>query len=192
MKIDISKFNPCSEGLNYYKEKESFEQAWNDCPRGDWMLWIAAKLGVDDRILTRAKAMCATVRHLMKDERCTAAIDAALDYADGKISRDKLNEFADAAYAAYAAYANAAAAAAYAAYAAYADAAANAAYAAAAAANAYANAYAAAAAANAYANANAAAAAAYAAYAKTKNQQETADICRSVLTDEVFKLIEKL
>jgi hypothetical protein len=112
MKLDIKQFHPCGEGLEYYETNSSFEEAWNDCERGDWMLWIAKKLEVDDRLLTKAKALCAnTVRHLMKDIRSTAAIDAALRYANGEISRKELDEYSayaayDAAYdAAYAAYA---------------------------------------------------------------------------------------
>ena len=107
MKFDITKFNPCREGLEYYESQESSASACNNCPRGDWMLWIAARLEIDHRILTRAKALCAnTVRHLMKDRRSTDAIDAAFRYADGEISREELANYyreADAADADYAA-----------------------------------------------------------------------------------------
>ena len=111
MKPDIKRFDPCDNGLEYYESKASFEEAWHDCERGDWMLWIAAKLKIDDRTLTKAKALCAnTVRRLMTDPRSTGAIDAALRYADGGISREELDKYASAArYAAdaaarYAAY----------------------------------------------------------------------------------------
>jgi hypothetical protein len=88
------KFNPCREGLKYYKSKASFEEAWNDCERGEWMLWMAAKLKVDDRTLTWAKALFAnTVRHLMKDFRSIATVDATLRYADGGISREELKVY---------------------------------------------------------------------------------------------------
>ncbi|MDR2407946.1 MAG: hypothetical protein LBE13_07535, partial [Bacteroidales bacterium] len=74
MKLDIKPFTPCEEGLEYYESKASFDKAWADCPRGDWMLWLAFQLGVDNRTLTKAKALCAnTVRHLMKDKRSTDA-----------------------------------------------------------------------------------------------------------------------
>jgi hypothetical protein len=186
-KFDIRSFFPCPEGLEYYESKASAGEAWNDCPRGDWMLWIAAELGIDDRLLVKAKALCAnTVRHLMTDKRSTDAIDAALRYADSRIDRKGLrvyiseanNAYIDAykddyhsayAHAACAAYtacirydyggaANYAAFAAY--YAAYADTAA------------YVNA--------AYANARAA------------NLKQTADICREVLTDAVFEKVNEI
>ena len=176
--MEISKYYPCSEAVAYRSVYASFEDAWNNCHRGDWMLWIAQKVGVDIKILTKAKALCAlTVRHLMKDERSIKACEVALKFADGEATSEELSAAYTNAAAAYAAaYAYAAAAYAYAAAAAYTNAAANAA---ANAANAAANA------------ANAAADAAAYAYAGEKSKKQTADICREVLTDEVFKLIKQ-
>lgn len=184
MKIDISKLNPCSEGAKYYASQPDFKTAWENCQRGDWMLWIASKLEVDRRTITLAKGLCAkTVLHLMKDERSIKAVEVAIEYGRGTITDDAMRyaninaSDADeaACAAAFASYAAAAAASAdYAVYAAY--------YAAAAA---YAAAYASAAA------AAAAAAAAYAAddayAARTENRRQTANICREVLTDAVYK-----
>ncbi|MDR1335230.1 MAG: hypothetical protein LBK22_00185 [Tannerella sp.] len=102
MKLDIKKFNPCKEGLAYYKSKHSFAAAWKGCHRGDWMLWMAPRLGVDDRILIRAKALCAnTVRDLIGDKRITGVIDASLRYADGEIDREELYDFGKLASYAY-------------------------------------------------------------------------------------------
>ena len=192
----LEKTGACKEAIFYVRTQKNYEEAWNNCPRGDWMLWIAAKLQIDKRLLTLTKGKCAaTVLHLMKDKQSKKAVKAAIDYGHGLIGDEELKNAADAAYAAAdAAYA--AADAAYAAYAAYAvdtDAyAANAAAAAAAAAAdaAYAAAYAVnAAAAAAAAAADAAANAAYAVdtdAAREKNLQETADICRDLLTEAVF------
>jgi hypothetical protein len=102
MKLDIKKFNPCKEGLAYYKSKPTFAAAWKGCHRGDWMLWMASRLEVDGRILTRAKALCAnTVRDLIGDGRITGVIDAALRYADGEIDREELYGFVKRALNAY-------------------------------------------------------------------------------------------
>ena len=168
----LEKINACSGAREWVATQKNYKEAWQNCERGDWMLWLARKLKIDDRKLTLAKFKCANqVRHLMKDQRSLAAIDAAEKYGNGDISRGELNDDADAAAAA--AYA----AAAYAAYAAYAAATA-AAYAAADAA--------------AYAAADAAAAAAaydaaYAAAAAQKaSLKKSADFCREILTDEVF------
>ena len=153
MKFEIEKFNACKESIVFRKNYPDFKTAWENCPRGDWMLWIAKKLNVDLLKLTTAKALCAnTVRNLMRDERSTKAIDVAILFGQGKASREELDAAAaDAAAAdAEAAYATAAAA----------DAATYAAYA--------------------------------AADAKRKNQQETADICRRILTEDVLAAINNL
>jgi len=218
MKTDkLEKLNACNEAIEYVKTQESALSAWQNCERGDWMLWIAKRLNVDDKKLTLAKVMCAKqVEHLMKDQRSKDALVACLRYVNGEITREELNvaaaaaAYADAA-AAYA-YADADAAAAYAyaadaaAYA-YADADAAAAYAAAAAAAAayaaaavYAYADAAAAAADADADAAAADVAAAAAYAyadadaaaRINSLKKSSDICREYLTEEVLNAYNKL
>ncbi len=163
---EIEKYNPCIEAIEYRKQFNTFKEAWENCHRGDWMLWIAAKLEVNHRQLTLAKAYCAeTVIHLMKDERSIHAVKVAKRYGRNRATKGQLNA------AAYAASAAADAA----------DAA-----------DAYAAAYAADADAAAYAAADAAdAAAAAAAYdaAKRDNQKLTADICRKYLTEHVMKKI---
>jgi len=209
MKTDkLEKLNACNEAIEYVKTQESALSAWQNCERGDWMLWIAKRLNVDDKKLTLAKVMCAKqVEHLMKDQRSKDALVACLRYVNGEITREELNvaaaaaAYADAA-AAYA-YADADDAAAYA----YADADAAAAYAAAAAAAAayaaasvYAYADAAAAAADADADAAAADVAAAAAYAyadadaaaRINSLKKSSDICREYLTEEVLNAYNKL
>lgn len=189
-KFNINQFYPCNDGKEYYESQPDFETAWNNCERGDWMLWMAKKLNVDDRTLTLAKAYCAnTVRHLMKDKRSLDAVDAAIKYGNGQISREELDKAAAAAAAAYFDASYAADAADYAAaaasdYAAFADS-----YTSSAAD--YAAAAAAADAAVDAADADAAYVAADdAADAKEENQLQTANICREYLTDEVFKKIK--
>ena len=99
--IEIEKYRPCTEALRFRMQYQTFKEAWAECPRGDWMLWIAQRVGVDLRTLTRAKALCAlTVRHLMKDERSVRACEVALKFADGEATREELADAAAAAYAA--------------------------------------------------------------------------------------------
>src|SRR5690606_32627162 len=122
--IEIEKYRPCTEALRFRMQYQTFKEAWQACPRGDWMLWIAQKVGVDLRTLTIAKALCAlTVRHLMKDERSVRACEVALKFADGEATREELDAAAAAATDAAAFAADAAAVAADAADAAAADAA---------------------------------------------------------------------
>jgi len=186
MKNLLRKLGACEDAREWAADK-TWEEIFTTCHRGDWLLWLWKRTAEDTednfKLLTRAKARCAlTVRHLMKDKRSINACEVALKFTDGLATREELNAAADA--AAYAA-ADAADADAYAAAAA-ADAADADAYAAAAAADA--------AAADAYAAADAADADAYAAadaaaaYAKTKNRMETADICRKYLPIEIWNI----
>jgi hypothetical protein len=118
MKNLLIKHNACPPAREWAKGK-TFAEAFTECHRGDWMLWLFARTNPDDlQRLTLAKGHCAnTVRHLMTDPRSLAAVDAAIAFGEGRISRDELNAAASAASAAYAA-ASAAYAAASAAYAA--------------------------------------------------------------------------
>lgn len=181
MKNLLLKLNACSDARDWAADKD-FETIWETCHRGDWMLWLAKKVGVNKRVLTLAKCHCAnTVRHLMKDELSINAVDVAIKYGNGEASESEL------AYAA-----SAAAAAAYAASAAD-DAAAYAAYAAAYAAASAADAAAASAAYAAYAAADAASSAYAASSAARKaSQKATADICRKYLTNAVTEKITEL
>ena len=168
MKIErLERLHACSDAREWVKTQKSAVAAWENCERGDWMLWLAKKLNVDDRKLTMAKYRCASqVLHLMKDPHSLAAMAASLQYANGEITREELNAYAAATYAYAAADATYAAAAA----AAYAAADADATYAAAAAA--------------------AAAAATYA--ARSESLKRSADICRQYLTEDVLAAYKKL
>ena len=164
MKELLNKLNACKDAREWAGDK-SWQEIYNTCHRGDWLLWLFKRTNPDDlQLLTLAKGHCAnTVRHLMKDERSLKAVDAAIAFGEGKISRDELDAAAASDGAAYAAVSAAADDAAYAAYDddADADAAADSA---------------------AYANAAANAA------AKKENQQLTADICRKYLPIEVWNI----
>ena len=106
----LEKLHACSDAREYVKTQKTILSAWQNCERGDWMLWLAKKLNIDDKKLTMAKAICAKqVEHLMKDQRSKDALQACFDYVNGKITREELNAAAYAADAAYAAAAYAAA-----------------------------------------------------------------------------------
>ena len=166
----LNSLHACISSIEWLEDRNA-EQMWNDCHRGDWMLWLLQKLDLDNRKLTLCKGKCAeTVKHLMKDERSINAVEVAIRYGYSEATDEELT-----AATAAAAYAAAAATA----YAAYAAAAATAAYTAAA--------------------ADAAAAAATAAYtaaaadaARKANQQQTSEIIRSIVTyDELLTLLNK-
>ena len=162
----LIKLDACEDARIYAANFQTLREEWENCQRGDWMLWIYKRMKPDNlRELTLAKGHCAaTVLHLMKDERSKKAVEVAIAFGEGTATREELN--AAAAYAAYASASDSAYAYAYASDSAYASASA---------------------AAYAYAAASAAAYA-YAADAdaRKENQKQTADICRKYLTETLF------
>ena len=189
MKELLIKLNACADAREW-AEGKSWKEIYDTCHRGDWLLWLFAKTNPNDvQLLTLAKGHCAnTVRHLMRDGRSIKAVDAAIAFGEGMMTREELKNAADTGNAAYVAAAHAYTAA----YVAAAHAAAHAADAAAAAADDAADVGAAAAAARAAADDARAAAytAAYAAYAAAdaKNQKETADIVRKYIPIEKWNI----
>ena len=181
----LESLKACAAAIEWAGDKP-VEQVVAECHRGDWLLWLAKKCGVELQPLTLAKAHCAnTVRHLMSDERSVKAVDVAIAFGEGRATRDELDAATSAAYAAtYAAYAAyAATSAAYAA--AYATDAAYAATSAASAADATAS----------YTASYAATAAYTAVYASAAtaaaNQQQTADICRKYIGDLIIEKVNQ-
>jgi len=111
----LKKIGACSDARKWNADR-NLEKCWQDCERGDWMLWLMKKADMCDlRTLTLAKARCAELaKPYIKDPRSLAALQAAFDFANGLISQEELQVFATATatYAAAATYAASAAAAA--------------------------------------------------------------------------------
>lgn len=158
----LKDLNACKEAHDWVGDK-TIEQAVAECPRGDWMLWLAGRVGVNRQSLILAAGHCAnTVRHLMTDERSTNAVDAAIAFGEGRASEEDLQAARAAARAAAMAAAEDALAAEAAAMAA-----AEAAW--------------------------AAAEAAEAAWASwEENQKQTADICRKYIGKEIIEKVNHL
>ena len=121
----LNKKSACSEATEWVESHRwTAKTLWNRCENGAWMLWIAARIGVDRKLLVRAACACA--RESLKyvragEERPRVAIETTERWTRGEATIGEVRAAADAA-------ADAAAAASYAAAAA--DAAAAAAYAA--------------------------------------------------------------
>lgn len=102
----LIKIDACPDARKWAKGKTA-KEAWEQCHRGDWLLWWSRKqmrttedfADADLCTLTLAKGECAkTVYHLMKDERSRKAVDAAIAFGKGEISRDELDKAYAAAY----------------------------------------------------------------------------------------------
>jgi len=86
----LIKLRACNEAREWAGDM-TIEQVVEKCHRGDWLLWLARNIEVDERKRYLAAGYCAnTVRHLMDDVRSLAAVDAAIAYGEGKISKDEL------------------------------------------------------------------------------------------------------
>ena len=177
---DLKTYRPCAEAWEWAQGFETWQELWNVCECGDWMLWIIGRTAKEEDRKRIVSIACECARQALvytKDPRVLKCIETVEAWVRSEATMNEVRKARAAAAAAVdAAYADADAAAVDAAYAAYAAAyaAAHAAYAA------YSSAYAAYAA---YADADAAAAAAYAAYAasayaRKKSQKQSADIVR--------------
>ena len=127
---NLTRLRACDEAVEWAQNYKTFPAAWEACKRGDWMLWLAARSGVDRKALVLAACACArpALKYVPKGEkRPRIAIETAERWARGEATIEdlRLTSAASAAYAdadaaadASAAAADAAAAAADAAYAA--------------------------------------------------------------------------
>ena len=69
------------------------EDLWRDCERGDWMLWLAAKAGVDRHIVVEVACACArtALQYVPAgEERPRRAVELAEAWARGKADRTAL------------------------------------------------------------------------------------------------------
>ena len=135
----LNKLGACNEAVKWAKEMKNGQAAWDNCERGDWMLWLVGKtsgkpMSVKRKNLVLCACECArlALKYVPKGEdRPLKCIETAESWARGEVSYDDLVEARRAAYdatasasASFASYASYAAsyaayeAAAYAAYAA--------------------------------------------------------------------------
>ena len=101
MKTLLTKLKACKPALDWVGDK-TIEQAWNECQRGDWLLWLAAKLDIDRKILVYAASQCArtSLQYVPIDEkRPLIAIETAERWTRGEATLDEVKIAADAAYA---------------------------------------------------------------------------------------------
>lgn len=105
--IDLLKrLGACDDATEWLGDRD-LATAWRECPRGDWMLWLAASMP-DRKPVVRAACACARLAlpYVQAGEmRPLKAIDMAECWVgdDGVATPDQLNLAADAAFdAAYA------------------------------------------------------------------------------------------
>jgi hypothetical protein len=122
----LKRLGACGDARTWCKEQPSIATAWSNCKRGDWLLWVAARVitnPVERMLVVLAACDCAEkalVHVPTGEDRPRQCIETVRAWTRGEATIEQVREGRrdDAAYAAAAAAAYAAADAAYAAYAA--------------------------------------------------------------------------
>ncbi len=117
--MNVDKFigmDACREAVKWLKEQKSRSQAWQDCERGDWMLWLIGKTvktgSPRHKKLVLAACKCArlSLEYVSKGEkRPMTAIKTAEAWAKGRAALEEVraaaHAAADATHATHAAHA---------------------------------------------------------------------------------------
>jgi len=107
----IEELNACDDAVKWLQEQESYEQAWQDCVRGDWMLWLLDKKAgpvesqsSKDLALCRCEVAELSLPYAGKNKDvCEKTYQAIRNYHAGKLTVEELRSVAAAAPAAYSA-----------------------------------------------------------------------------------------
>jgi hypothetical protein len=80
----LRRLGACEDGRESTRDYDTIGDWWMATNRADWMLWLAERLGLDERRLRLFAVWCARqVQHLMTDDRSINALDVAECHAHG-------------------------------------------------------------------------------------------------------------
>jgi hypothetical protein len=107
----IERMGACEEALVWADHYKSFAEAWEECERGDWMLWLLGRLSGEQETDSRRKLVLVTCQCarlalpyvIRDDKRPLKAIKTAEAWARGKVSLEDVRKAAFASDAAFAA-----------------------------------------------------------------------------------------
>ena len=113
--IKLKELSACPEAVEWASQFETIQEAWDNCERGDWMLWLLGKQVGSPRSKSRKELVliaCKCARLSLKyvpkyEKRPLKAIQTAEKWVRGEATLQQVRyaayAAADAAYAAYAA-----------------------------------------------------------------------------------------
>ena len=84
--------NACYPAKEWLKDRD-LERAWEECKRGDWLLWFAAKVGIDRKVIVRTACACAreALRFVPDGEiRPKTAIETAERWCNGEATIEQV------------------------------------------------------------------------------------------------------
>src|ERR1035437_102500 len=91
----LKRLNACNEALKWLGDRD-LTACWKECPRGDWMLWLAGRANVDRKLLVTAACECAKLAlpiyeaEYPNDKRPHDAIKIALKWVIGKATIEEV------------------------------------------------------------------------------------------------------
>jgi len=106
-KQQLIKLNVCQDAIDWVEDR-TIQQAWNDCRRGNWMLWLLEEMKEEEGWLDEKEIMllgCWCSRRALKympegETRSLKAIEAKEAWARGEITREEMVAARPAAWAA--------------------------------------------------------------------------------------------
>ena len=90
----LKKNHACAPSLEWLQSR-TLAEVWEQCERGDWLLWLAAKAGVDRKRLVMAACACARLAlvHVPPgEERPRVAIETAEAWCRGEATIEQVKE----------------------------------------------------------------------------------------------------
>ena len=93
----IDKFSPCAIGAAWLVDNcENLEQAWIECPRGDWLVWVAIQLEIDEKVFTLNEIECIKIASGHLPGSCLEALnDLNNCYLNDRIKAKHIGPIAD-------------------------------------------------------------------------------------------------
>jgi hypothetical protein len=102
LQTKLKELEACDEAIEWAKDYDTLQQAWDNCQRGDWMIWLINEMEWSNEkdLRLMAVAFARQVQHLMNDQRSINALDVAERYANGEANIEELTAAWVAAWAA--------------------------------------------------------------------------------------------
>ncbi len=93
----LHRLSACSDAVQCVGDRD-LASAWRECPRGDWLLWLAARLLPRPRVTLAACAGALLVLHLVPsgEERPRIAIETAEAWVRGEATIEQVTTAASA------------------------------------------------------------------------------------------------
>lgn len=107
----LADYSPCEEGAAFARQYETMAEAWDNCPRADWLVWICQQMKMSNDQQFRLFAVwCVrnlkvssdkTVWDLLTHGRSRNAVEVAEKFANGEANAEELRAAWHAAHAVY-------------------------------------------------------------------------------------------